>query len=288
VIHSTAIISVEAVVDTSVEIGPYVVIDGPVRIGAATRIMAHAVIRGATTLGARNVVHPGVVLGGEPQDLAFRDAETFLAIGDDNVFREHAQAHRGTIAGSTTVIGNGNYFMQNAHVAHNCRIGNHTIVAGGALLAGHVELGDRAFVSGNCVVHQHVRIGTLALMRGLSRTSRDVPPYCVVDGTHTVRGTNVVGLRRAGFTAARIAAIRRAVATLFARPVHLGRALARLEAEAATDDVRHLIAFIRASPRGVCVAPRRHLDAGGGAPRGGNERTGELARGGGREEDDLS
>jgi UDP-N-acetylglucosamine acyltransferase len=256
-IHPTAIVSSEAAVDPSAELGPYVVIEGPVRIGAATRVMAHAVIRGATTLGARNIVHPGVVLGGEPQDLAFRGGETFLTIGDDNVFREHAQVHRGTVPGSTTVIGDGNYFMQNAHVAHNCRIGDHTIVAGGALLAGHVELADRAFVSGNCVVHQHVRIGTLALMRGLSRTSRDVPPYCLVDGTHTVRGINVLGMRRAGFTAPRIAAIRRAVTTLFARPVHLGRTLERLEAEPATDDVRHLIAFIRASTRGVCVAPRR-------------------------------
>jgi UDP-N-acetylglucosamine acyltransferase len=256
-IHPTVIVSGEAVVDPSAEIGPYVVIEGPVRIGAGTRVMTHAVIRGATTLGARNVVHPGVVLGGEPQDLAFGGAETFLTIGDDNVFREHAQAHRGTIPGSTTVIGAGNYFMQNAHVAHNCRIGDHTIVAGGALLAGHVQLADRVFVSGNCVVHQHVRVGTLALMRGLSRTSRDVPPYCVIDGTHTVRGVNVVGLRRAGFSAARIAAIRRAVTTLFGRPLHLGRALARVEAEAMTDDVRHLVAFIRDSTRGVCVAPRR-------------------------------
>jgi UDP-N-acetylglucosamine acyltransferase len=257
VIHPTAIVSADADIDATATIGPYVVIDGPVRIGADTTILAHAVIRGATVLGARNVVHPGVVLGGEPQDLAYRGGETFLTIGDDNVFREHAQAHRGTIAGTATVIGNGNYLMQNAHVAHNCRIGDGTIVAGGALLAGHVELADRAFVSGNCVVHQHVRIGTLALLRGLSRTSRDVPPFCLMDGTHTIRGVNVVGLRRAGFTPARIAHVRRAVAALFRRPVHLGRALDRVASEPMTDDVRHLVEFIRASTRGVCVAPRR-------------------------------
>ena len=255
--HPTAIVSDAAAIDASAEIGPYVVVEPDVRIGAGTRVMAHAVIRSGTTLGARNVVHPGVVLGGEPQDLAFAGAPSSLRIGDDNVFREHAQAHRGTEPGSATVIGDRNYFMQNAHVAHNCRIGDDTIVAGGALLAGHVELADRAFVSGNCVVHQHVRIGTLALMRGLSRTSRDVPPYCLVDGTHTVRGVNVVGLRRAGFSADRVAAIRRAVTALFARPVHLGRALALLEAGPMTDDVRHLVGFIRESRRGVCVAPRR-------------------------------
>jgi UDP-N-acetylglucosamine acyltransferase len=262
-IHPTAVVGAEAEIDSTASVGPFVVIDGPVRIGPGTELMAHVVVRGATTIGARNVVHAGVVLGGEPQDLGFRGGTTYLRIGDDNVFREHAQAHRGTAPESATVIGNGNYFMQNAHVAHNCRIADGAIVAGGALLAGYVELADRAFVSGNCVVHQHVRIGTLALMRGLSRTSRDVPPFCVVDGTHTVRGVNVVGLRRAGFDAARIAAVRRAVARLFARPANLARALEELERDETTDDVRHLIAFVRASKRGVCVAPRRRGGGGG-------------------------
>jgi UDP-N-acetylglucosamine acyltransferase len=174
--------------------------------------------------------------------------------------------HRGTVVGSATVVGNGNYLMQNAHVAHNCRIGDGTIIAGGALLAGYVEVDDRAFVSGNCVVHQHVRIGRLALLRGLSRSSRDVTPFCIMDGTHTVRGVNVVGLRRAGFEPARIAAIRRAMAALFARPVHLGRALARVEAGTTTDDVRELIGFIRDSKRGVCGAPRPRRPRGEDAP----------------------
>jgi len=264
-IHSTAVVGVEAQIDPTVRIGPYVVIEGPVAIGAHTHVMAHAVLRGATEIGARNVIHPGVVLGGEPQDTAYENGETFLRIGDDNVFREHFQAHRGTRAGTATVIGNGNYFMQNSHVAHNCRIGNNVVIAGGALLAGHVEVADRVLISGNCVVHQHVRIGTLALMRGLSRTSRDVPPFCLVDGTHTVRGVNVVGLRRAGFDAGRIAAIRRAVRVLFHRPTHLGLAVARLAAEAPAEDVRHLLDFIRESKRGVCVAPRRGSAADGDA-----------------------
>jgi UDP-N-acetylglucosamine acyltransferase len=257
VIHPTAIVDAAAELDPSVAVGPYVVIEGAARIGPETRLMAHAVVRGATTIGARNVVHPGAVLGGEPQDLAFQGGETFLRIGDDNVFREHVTVHRGTMAGSATVIGDGNYFMQSAHVAHNCVIGAATIVAGGALLAGHVVVDDRAFVSGNCVVHQHVRIGRHALLRGLARTSRDVPPFCLVDGTHTVRGVNTVGLRRAGFSPARIAAIRGAVRALFGRPTHLGRALERVETSGdLTDDVRELIDFIRASQRGVCVSPR--------------------------------
>jgi UDP-N-acetylglucosamine acyltransferase len=256
VIHGTAVVSADADIHPTATIGPYVVIEGAVHIGAGTRVMAHAVLRGSTAIGERNVIHPGAVLGGEPQDLTFAGGETFLRIGDDNLFREHTTVHRGTVTGSATLIGDGNYFMQSAHIAHNCRIGNGTIVAGGALLAGHVELGDRAFVSGNCVVHQHVRIGRLALLRGLSRTSRDVPPFCIMDGTHTVRGVNTIGLRRAGFGAARIAAIRRAVVRLFGHPTHLGRALAHVEAGDLTDDVRELVAFIRASKRGVCISPR--------------------------------
>ena len=196
-IHPTAVVSSAAEIDPSAVIGPYVVIDGRVRIGSGTHVMAHAVLLGTTEIGERNVIHPGAVLGGEPQDLAFAGSETFLRIGNDNVFREHVQVHRGTTLGSATTVGNGNYVMQNAHVAHNCRVGDGTIIAGGALLAGHVEVDDRAFVSGNCVVHQHVRIGRLALLRGLSRTSRDVPPFCIMDGTHTIRGVNAIGLRRA-------------------------------------------------------------------------------------------
>jgi len=256
VIHPTAVVSADADIHPTAIVGPYAVIEGPVRIGAGTRIGAHAVVRGQTELGERNVVDSGAVLGGEPQDLAYAGGTTFLRIGDDNVFREHVTIHRGTLDGSATVVGDGNYFMQSSHVAHNCRIGNRTIVAGGALLAGHVELADRAFVSGNCVVHQHVRIGRLALLRGLARTSRDVPPFCLIDGTHTVRGINAIGLRRAGFDAPSVAAVRRAVAQLFGRPTNLGRALARVEAAAMTDEVRELVAFVRASKRGVCVPPR--------------------------------
>ncbi len=255
-IHPTAIVGAGAKIHPTATIGPYAVIEDGVSVGAETLIMAHAVLRAGTRIGARNVVHPGAILGGEPQDFAFAGIETFLEIGDDNVFREHVTVHRGTVAGSTTLVGNGNYFMQSAHVAHNCRVGNATIVAGGALLAGHVELADRAFVSGNCVVHQHVRIGRLAIMRGLSRTSRDVPPFCLVDGTHTVRGVNTVGLRRAGFEGTQIAAIRRAVARLFGRPTHLGRALAEIEAGDMTAEVAEMVAFVRSSKRGVCVPPR--------------------------------
>ena len=264
-IHPTAVISPQADIDPGVDIGPYVVIDGAVRVGRGTRILAHAVLTGWTEIGQDNEIHMGAVIGHVPQDVSYSGAKSFLRIGHRNIIREHSQIHRGTQADSATVIGNDNYLMQHAHVAHNCRLGDHTIIAGGALLAGYVEVADRAFVSGNCVVHQFVRIGTLALLRGLSRTSRDVPPFCIMDGTHTVRGLNVVGLRRAGFSRERIAALRRAFATLFRQRGNMRHQVERLLETDPSQDVRALLDFIQNSERGVCFGPRHYS----GPQRGG-------------------
>ena len=256
-IHPTAIVHPGSVLDPSADIGPYVVIDGPVAIGARTRVLAGAYLTGRTELGADNVIHPGVVLGHEPQDLAYRGAETGLRIGDRNVFREHAEVHRGTQPGTWTEIGDDNYVMSQAHVAHNCQLGNGVIIATGAMLGGHVVVEDRAFISGNCVVHQHCRVGRLAIMRGLSRTSRDVPPFSVLDGTHTVRGLNRVGLRRAGFDRERMRALATAFRILFRARINLSEAIARVEAEVRSPDVDYLLAFIRGSRRGVAFGPAR-------------------------------
>lgn len=255
-IHPTAVVDPSAELDGTVDIGPFAVIDGLVRIGAGSRILAHAVVTGDTVLGRDNVVHYGAVIGHEPQDTAFRGEPSRLVIGDGNVFREHCQVHRGTKENSETRIGDGSYFMNGSHVAHNCRIGDDCVVAGGALLAGYVELADRAFVSGNCTVHQFVRIGRLAFLRGISRTSRDVPPFCVMDGTHTVRGLNLVGLRRAGVARDEIRALRGAFRTLFLRRRNLDVALREVEAEPMTPYVTELVTFIRDSKRGVCFGPR--------------------------------
>jgi UDP-N-acetylglucosamine acyltransferase len=256
-IHPTAVVDARAEIDPSADVGPCVVIDGPVRVGPRTRIMAGAYLTGRTELGADNVVHPGAVLGHEPQDLAYRGAATGLRIGDRNVLREHCEVHRGTQPDTWTEIGDDNYLMSQSHVAHNCRVGSHTILATGATLGGHVVLEDQVFVSGNCVVHQHVRVGRLAIMRGLSRTSRDVPPFAVMDGTHTVHALNRVGLRRAGFDRPRIAALAAAFRILFLARTNLTQAIARVEAEVSSPDVDYLLAFIRASRRGVAQGPRR-------------------------------
>lgn len=256
-IHPTALIDPRAAIHPDADIGPYVVIDGPVRVGPRTRVSAHATLMGWTEIGADNTIHSGAVIGDTPQDLAFTGEETYLRIGDRNVFREHVQIHRGTTPGSATVIGSDNFFMATSHVGHNCSVGNRVIITNGAMLGGYVEVQDQAIISGNCAVHQFVRVGRLAILRGLSKASRDVPPFCVMDGTHTVRAINRVGLRRAGFGAAQIRALQNAFMLLFGRARNLRIALSELESEPVCPDVRYLIDFIRASKRGVCFGPRQ-------------------------------
>jgi UDP-N-acetylglucosamine acyltransferase len=252
-IHPTAVIDSRAEIDANVEIGPYVVIDGLVRIKAGTRLMAHAYVTGWSEIGADNEIHPGAILGDAPQDKAYKNTESYLKIGDRNIIREHAQIHRGTAAGSSTIIGHDNFLMANSHVGHNCQIGDNVIIANGALLGGYVEVGNNVFISGNCVVHQFVRIGEHALMRGLSGTSRDVPPYAIVDWQHTVRGVNVLGLKRAGFNDKRIRAIKEAFRVLFRKGRNLSLAVKEVEEKGqANSDVSALLEFIRSSKRGVC------------------------------------
>ena len=252
-IHPTAVIDPRAEIHAEVEIGPYVVVEGPVKIKRRTRVMAHATIMGWTEIGEENEIHPGVVLGGAPQDKAYLGEETYLRIGDHNIFREHVQAHRGTAPGSSTVIGNHNFLMASSHVGHNCNLGDHIVLANGALLGGYVEVGNHAFISGHCVVHQFVRVGELSLMRGLSGTSRDVPPYSIVDWQHTVRGVNAVGLKRAGFDEQRIRALKEAFRALFRKGRNLSLAIREIEANKdLSPEVIALLEFIKSSKRGVC------------------------------------
>jgi len=251
-IHPSAVIAPEVELDAGVVIGPLCLIDGRVRIGARTRLIGHVTILGDTIIGEDNVIHPHAVIGDEPQDLAYSGGPRRVVIGSRNIFREGVTIHRGSERGDTTIIGDDNFFMQNAHAAHDCRIGDRTIIAGGALLAGWAEVGDHALVSGNCVVHQYVRIGRFAMMRGLSRTSRDIPPFCIMDLTHTVRGINVVGLRRAGFSGPSIRSLREAFRVLFGTRRNLKNAIAELEAVGKpAPEVAEMISFIRQSKRGV-------------------------------------
>jgi len=251
-VHPSAVVGRDVELGADVDVGPFCMLEGRIRIGARTRLISHVAILGNTEIGEDNVLHPGAVIGDEPQDIGYTGGRRAVRIGNRNVFREGVTIHRGSEHGEVTIIGDGNFFMQNSHAAHDCRVGNSTIIAGGALLAGWVEVGDGALVSGNCVVHQYVRIGRLAMMRGLSRTSRDVPPFCIMDLTHTLRGINVVGIRRAGFKAPAIRALRDAFATLFGARQNLKLAAQRLlDAGNVAPEVAEIIEFIRQSKRGV-------------------------------------
>lgn len=261
-VDGSARIGPEVELAPDVEVGPGVIIDGPSRVGPGTRILAHAYIGPYTTIGAQNLIGFGAIIGYEPQDYAFTGAESYTIIGDRNLIREYVTIHRGTKPGSATRVGSHNFLMALSHLAHNVVVGDHVIVVNGALVAGYVEVADRAYISGNCVIHQFCRVGTLALMRGGSRTSRDVPPYCIIDWAHTVRGLNLIGLKRAGFSASQIGPLRQAVRLLFGRRGNLSQALARVEAEVPlTPEVTHLLDFIRSSSRGVALGPRASPNA---------------------------
>ena len=270
-IDPTARVSPTARIAPDAEIGPHVVIGDHAVVGSRTRVLANAVIGPWTTVGERNVIHFGAIVGHEAQDvqdaLVFKDRshpdeKSYAVVGDGNIIREYATIHRGSTPGTTTTVGNENYLMISSHVAHNCQVGNRVILAGGALLAGHVTVGDGAVISGNCVVHQFCRIGRYAMMRGLSRTSRDVPPFCMMDDTHTVKTLNLVGLKRNGFDARRLRAVKSAFVILFRRGLNMSDAVARVETELElTDDVRELVDFIKTSKRGVCFGHRAGGDA---------------------------
>jgi UDP-N-acetylglucosamine acyltransferase len=254
-IHPTAVIEPGAEVGRDVRIGAFAYIDRKARIGDGCVIGPHATILNYTTLGDRCRVHAGAVLGDLPQDLAFQEeSESYVRIGNDCVIRENVTIHRGTRAGSVTEVGDGCLLMAQSHLAHNVKLGNQVIVANGALLAGYVEVGDRAFISGNCLVHQFTRVGRLAMMAGASAVQKDVLPFCITRSVspNTIMGLNVVGLRRAGFTASDRRTLKQALMVLYTSGLNTSRAVDKLEQEFDAELVQELCQFIRASKRGIC------------------------------------
>ena len=253
VVASTARVHPGAVIGPRVVIGDFAIVEQDVFVGAETRLEPYVYVKRWTTLGERNEISAGTVLGTDPLDKNFSGARSFLKIGDGNKIREHYTISRGTAPESETVIGNENYIMTSGHIAHNCKIGDHTVIASCALVAGYVEIEDRAFISGGVVIHQFSRIGTLAMIGGNTRVNLDVPPYFLYsDFNVTPVGLNLVGLRRAGFTAAAVGALKKAYRLLYKSGLKLEDALARIETESPTEHTRHLVAFIRSSKRGIC------------------------------------
>jgi UDP-N-acetylglucosamine acyltransferase len=251
-IHPTAVIHPHAQVDPTAVIGPYAVIDAHVVLGPLCRVGPHVHLTGHTIIGAHNVFHAGCVMGDAPQDLKYNDAPTRLRIGDHNVFREHVTVHRSNTPEEDTVLGSNNFLMAHSHVGHNATLGDGIILANGALLAGHVQVADRAFISGNCCVHQFARIGTLAFMQGTSGVSQDLPPFTIARGDNTICGLNVVGLRRAGYSAADRLELKRLYHALFRSGRNLRAALAEARGRFTSAPARVLMDFVAASKRGVC------------------------------------
>jgi UDP-N-acetylglucosamine acyltransferase len=248
-IHPLAAIARAARLGAGVRVGPFAVIEDDVEIGDGCEISAHAVIKRYTRMGPRNRIAEHAVIGGEPQDLKFKGWPSFVVIGADNVIREGVTIHRATEEGGETRIGDGNFMMAYAHIAHECQIGNQTIIANGALLSGVVSVGDRAFVSGNVAIHQFARVGRLAMVGGLARISQDCLPFMITEGSPArARGLNIVGLRRAGVPAPDVTALKKALA-LLRSGVLLREAIVELEA-AESALVRELAQFIREAKRG--------------------------------------
>ncbi len=258
-IHPSAVVDPSAELADDVEVGPGAVIEAGCRIGAGTILMAHAFIGRDTVMGEGNVLHIGAVVGHAPQDISSTGKEKARAvIGDRNVFREYSTVHRGSHDDHETVIGNDCFIMAQAHIAHDCKLGDRIIMAVGALLAGHVEMESHSFLSGNAAVHQFCRIGEYAFVSGLSRVSKDPPPYFLIKGDSQVFGLNSVGLKRGGLSEEERLLIRRAYKILFRKSRSLDAALGEIENTLShSPHAMHLVEFVRKSERGICTHARK-------------------------------
>ncbi len=261
-IHPTAVVDRRAALAGDVEVGAYSLIGPHVTIGAGTRVASHVVIEGRTTIGERNRIAAFNAIGGDPQDKKYAGEPTRLEIGDDNVIREYGTYNVGTEqGGGVTRIGDDNWIMAYVHVAHDCIVGDHTIFANKAQIAGHAEVGDWAILGGDTGVHQFVRIGAHAFTGIGTMLRQDVPPYVMVSGDPAApHGINVEGLKRRGFGAEAIAALRTAYKSLYRNGLTLDEARAAIEAQAeaaeadgnaAATGLRSLNAFLATATRGI-------------------------------------
>jgi UDP-N-acetylglucosamine acyltransferase len=267
-LHPTAIVHPDAIVGAGTEVGPYVTIGPNVRIGRDNRIGASCVIDGWTEIGDRNVLYAMGSYGLPPQDLKYKGEVTKLIIGHGNVFREFVTIHRGTLGGrGATTIGDRNYLMAYAHVAHDCLVGHDTILSHGTTLGGHVDVDDFATLGGYVGVHQFCRVGKYAFIGGFSACTKDVLPYSKTVGNRALNyGLNTIGLVRRGFTPETVRKLKSAYRHLLSSTLNTTAALAAIEQDSALDcpEVRYLVAFVRSAKRGA-VLKRPHRGSGDGA-----------------------
>ena len=279
-VHPTAVIGAGVVLGAGTRIGAHAVIEDGVVLGRDNVVWAQAFIGRGTTLGDRNQVHPGAVIGHLPQDVSFDPAtETFTRIGSGNVFREHCQVHRATQPGQATTIGDGCLLMALSHVAHDCHVGNNVILVNQASLPGHCEVGDRVLMSGFTGIHQFCRIGRLAMVSALSVSNKDLPPFFIYGGRPALaESVNSVGLRRAGVSREARAEIKAAYRLLYRSGLTIKEALARIEAQLSCAEVQELVAFCRATKRGVAPGTQTAADALSGKPHRSRARGAKAER----------
>jgi len=251
-IHPTAVIHSGAQLHPTVQIGAYAVIGDNVTIGAGSLVGHHVVLEGHTEIGDRNHIFPGAVIGLEPQDLKYDGAVSLVKIGDDNQIREFVTIHRATFAGEVTTIGNNNMLMANVHVGHNCSIEDQVIISNAVALAGHVHIESRARLSGVLGVHQFVHIGRHAMVGGMARIDRDVPPYMTVEGNPSrVRALNLIGLQRSGLAdehqGQTMQLLKKAFRLIYRSGLTLNDAIEQLELLPENLHLQHLHQFIRQS-----------------------------------------
>jgi len=254
-IHPMSVVSPEAQLGEGVVIGPFCVVEGNAKIGARTVLRSHVVIGPHTELGEDNEIYPHATLGMGPQDLKFKGAPTRLVVGNRNVIRESCTLHRGTEGGGgITTVGDDNFLMTGAHIAHDCHVGNKNIFANNGTLAGHVEVGNGCSVGAFSAVHQFCRVGDHAFMGGFTVATQDVLPYMKTVGARDTKsyGVNAIGLRRKGFSDAAVDALGRAHRLLYHSGLLKDEALAKVEAElGGIEEVAYLLRFIREAKRGV-------------------------------------
>lgn len=253
-IHPTAVVSRGAHLAQDVQVGPYACIGENVTIGKGTVVGSHVVIEGHTTIGENNRIHPFVTLGTPPQDMSYRGEDTRLVIGNENVIREYVSVHRATTKESwETTVGDHNYLMAYAHVAHDCHVGNHVVMANVASLAGHTTVGDHAILGGFVGVHQFVRIGPHAFLGAKSGIDKDVPPYMITSGHRAkLYGVNRVGLARSGFEKDRIDGLKKAFRIIWRDNRRFREGIRQVREELPPfPELEVLLSFFEGSKRGI-------------------------------------
>ena len=257
-IHPAALVDPDAQIGADVEIGPFSVVGPQAVIGNKSIVHSHVVIEGNVVIGTGNFIGQGAIIGTPPQDLSFSpERKTKVEIGNGNVIREYCTIHRGSPEGSVTKIGDKNFLMAGAHLGHNCEIGNNVIIANNCLLAGHVRVDDAAFLGGGSTFHQHMHVGRLVIVQGSSAFGKDLPPFVIAAERNSVFGVNMIGLRRARFSAQDRDEIRTAFKLVYLSGLNISQALEKAATMNLGAAAREFLDFVaNAKKRGICPLQR--------------------------------